>query len=94
MKLGRALKDIRKEKGISQKDLCKEIGVSKTFMSLVENDVENPSTKLIHKIANHYKIPLFSIYWLATELTDVRQDKKEGFCVVKPIIDDLLKQFY
>lgn len=51
-KLGNNLKRIRKEKGVSQSDIAKQLKVSRGFVSNIENGKSNPTLATITKIAN------------------------------------------
>ncbi len=50
-KLGRNLKRIRMEKGISQGDIARELGVSRGFVSNLENGKTNPTLATITRLA-------------------------------------------
>ncbi len=50
-KLGKNLKRIRNAKGISQGDIAKELGVSRGFVSTIENGKTNPTLATIAKLA-------------------------------------------
>jgi len=50
-KLGRNLKRIRKEKGISQGDIVRSIGMDRAFISNIENGKTNPTLATIAKLA-------------------------------------------
>ena len=50
-KLGRNLKRIRIEKDISQGDIARELGVSRGFVSNLENGKTNPTLATITKLA-------------------------------------------
>jgi transcriptional regulator with XRE-family HTH domain len=50
-KLGSNLKKIRTQKGISQGDIAKELGVSRGFISTIENGKTNPTLSTITKLA-------------------------------------------
>ena len=50
-KLGRNLKRIRKEKGISQGDIAREFGMDKAFISNIENGKTNPTLATIVRLA-------------------------------------------
>lgn len=50
-KLGLNLKKIRTKKGISQGDIAKELGVSRGFISTIENGKTNPTLATIVKLA-------------------------------------------
>jgi DNA-binding XRE family transcriptional regulator len=48
------LKDLRKEKGLTVRDLAKEIGVSWTHYSDIENGRKNPSLKLAVNMSKYF----------------------------------------
>ena len=50
-KLGLNLKRIRTKKAISQGDIARELGVSRGFVSTIENGKTNPTLSTIAKIA-------------------------------------------
>ena len=50
-KLGRNLKRIRKEKGISQGDIVRSFGMDRAFISNIENGKTNPTLATIAKLA-------------------------------------------
>ncbi len=50
-KLGDNLKRLRTEKGISQGDIARELDVSRSFISNIENGKTNPTLSTITKIA-------------------------------------------
>ena len=50
-KLGKNLKRIRTQKGISQGDIVRQLGMPKSFVSNIENGKTNPTLSTITKIA-------------------------------------------
>lgn len=50
-KLGRNLKRIRKEKGITQGDIVRALGMDRAFVSNIENGKTNPTLATITKLA-------------------------------------------
>ncbi|MBI2100121.1 MAG: helix-turn-helix transcriptional regulator [Candidatus Vogelbacteria bacterium] len=50
-KLGKNLKRIRTEKGISQGDIARSFGLDKAFISNIENGKTNPTLATITKLA-------------------------------------------
>lgn len=50
-KLGKNLKRIRTEKGITQGDIVRTLGVSRSFVSNIENGKTNPTLATIAKLA-------------------------------------------
>ncbi len=51
VKLGRNLKRIRVEKGISQGDIARALKVARSFVSDLENGKRNPTLTTISKLA-------------------------------------------
>ncbi len=50
-KLGENLKRIRTQKGISQGDIVRELGMPRSFVSSIENGRTNPTLATIAKLA-------------------------------------------
>ena len=50
-KLGERLKKIRYEKGMSQGDIARKLGVHRSYISGIERGVRNPTVKNVEKIA-------------------------------------------
>ena len=50
-KLGKNLKRIRTEKGISQGDIVRSMGMDRAFVSNIENGKTNPTLATIAKLA-------------------------------------------
>lgn len=51
-KLGKNLKRIRTEKGITQGDIVRTLGFSRSFVSNIENGKTNPTLSTISKLAS------------------------------------------
>ena len=51
-KLGKNLKRIRTEKGITQGDIVRTLGISRSFVSNIENGKTNPTLSTISKLAS------------------------------------------
>jgi transcriptional regulator with XRE-family HTH domain len=50
--LGEALREIRKEKAVSQERLALDSGLDRTYVSLLERGVQSPTVRTVVKIAN------------------------------------------
>jgi len=48
---GDALREIRKEKGISQEGLALDSGLDRTYVSLIERGVQSPTLRTVGKLA-------------------------------------------
>lgn len=57
-KLGLNLKRIRTKKDISQGDIAKELGISRGFISTIENGKTNPTLATISKLAKALEVSI------------------------------------
>lgn len=57
-KLGKNLKRIRTEKGISQGDIVRSLGMDRAFISNIENGKTNPTLATIAKLAKALGVPI------------------------------------
>jgi len=67
MNFSRSLKIIRAAKELSQQELAKKLGVSKSLVSLIESGDRNMSEELVQLISDKLCIPKELILLLATE---------------------------
>jgi transcriptional regulator with XRE-family HTH domain len=51
--LGKAIKEQRQLKGLSQESLALEVGIDRSYMGGIERGEHNVALVNIHKIANH-----------------------------------------
>ena len=56
MKVGNELRKLRKQKGMGIKTASKELGVSYTYLSRVENEHRTPSPALVKKLSSLYGV--------------------------------------
>jgi len=49
---GDALREIRKERGVSQEQLAFDSGLDRTYVSLIERGVQSPTLRSLLKVAN------------------------------------------
>lgn len=67
MSLGTAIKTARVRRNIKQKVLAVKMGVSKSYLSLIENDKREPSLSFLKKLADELAIPLSMLFVLAND---------------------------
>ncbi len=60
MSIGKIIKKRRQEIGMRANELARQIGVSQSFLSNIENDIKIPRFLLLHKIAHVLKMSLSS----------------------------------
>ncbi len=60
--LGKRIAYLRKKKGMSQLDLSIETGISKSYISDLENGRRNPSVLLLQRIASSLGVSLEKLF--------------------------------
>lgn len=61
------IENIRKERGINQEELAKEMGVSRQTISSLENGRYNPSITLAYNIAKFFNLTIEEIFCFEEE---------------------------
>ena len=64
---GQVLRTLRKEAGLSQEQLSFEAGIERNFVSLIERGVNQPTIRVIFKLANALDIPPSRMFVLVEE---------------------------
>lgn len=73
MEIGKRIKELRKSKGITQKELAKKLNKSERLIQKYESGDTNPPLPMIHEIANILDIEVST---LLKELVEI-EDKKD-----------------
>lgn len=84
MEFGKLVKKIRMEKGITQLELGKMIGLSEGTMSKIENGIRTPDIPLIEKLAPALGVPYSRLFFYENE-TDLTE---EEFLIIKHYRND------
>ena len=61
-KLGERVRDLREERGLSQRRLALMIGIDKTYLCGIERGSRNPTLATLEKIADGLGIPLAELF--------------------------------
>jgi len=60
--LGKSIAQLRKNRGMSQLDLCSEIGMEKPNLSAIENGRKNISSTTLRRIADGLKCEIGDLF--------------------------------
>lgn len=61
-RLGQRIKQLRKEKDMTQEDLAFKAGVDRSYMGFVERGERNPTLTKLNKIAQSLKVSLSELF--------------------------------
>ena len=62
--LNNNIRALRKQAGLTQADLAREVGVSRKTINTIENRVFVPSTPLALKLAAALRVKVEELFWL------------------------------
>lgn len=61
-KFGKRLRKLRIDKGLSQEELSKEVGLDRTYVGKIERGEKSPSLKTIEKIAKKLDTEVWRLF--------------------------------
>lgn len=95
MKIGTILKEQRKLKNLTIKDLSNATGISRSYISYIEHDKREPNFEVINKICNVLGLPLELILLKSVEIDKIKNKHlKEFYREVLPLVDDITKRLF
>lgn len=70
MNIGKAMKTIREENGLSRQELAKRLGCTTSALSKIENNRVSPKIATIEAFCGATKTPMARLYSIALEARD------------------------
>ena len=90
MNIGTAIKILRKQKGLSQKDLNEKTGISINALSLIETNATFPQKGTIKSICEVLEIPVSYLLFFAISEEDIPENKRLAFKSLNQAIKSVL----
>ncbi len=90
MNIGTAIKTIRKEKRLGQKDLANKCGLSVNALSQIETNAAFPHKNTIQKIAEALEVPTSYLLFFSISDEDVPAEKRDIFKTLNAAIKSIL----
>lgn len=81
--LGKKLREVRKAKGLTLKEVAEQIGKTESYLSQLENGKTNPSLASLKKLADCLGKPLVTLFEgeKSVSLNIVREDKRTKMAI-------------
>ena len=92
MKLGSAIKELRKIKNISQGELCQRANISQTALSQIETNANYPHKSTIEAIAKGLGESVAVLMLYSLEREDCPENKRGIFDVLMPSVKALVSE--
>ncbi|CAI6309770.1 helix-turn-helix transcriptional regulator [Bacillus subtilis] len=90
-KIGHAVKRLRTEKKKTVDEAAKEIGISQSYLSRIENNTQVPSLKVIEKIADYFNVHKSYLFFDEESLDSFTDPEKKLLAQQSITVDDLKK---
>ncbi len=88
MKVGEIIKLIRTKRGISQKEMADQFGISQNYLSLIETHKKRPSIETIDTFAKKFGISKEALLFVTSEIpSELDENAKQDF---KKLQDNIL----
>lgn len=94
MKIGKVIKELREGWRIPQGVLASAIGVSQTYLSLIESDKKIPSYDITEKLAIMLNVPVFYLYLAGMDQDDVPEESAVEFNLIHERLTAQIKDFF
>ena len=91
MKIGEAIKELRKNRGLSQQDLAEAAGITQTALSQIETG-SRPGEQTLTNLSKALKVPEVMIHLLTYDRNDVPRAKRELYDKLFPVVRSLIKE--
>ena len=94
MKIGQAIRILRKNDLCTQGEFANSIGVTQAYLSGIENGHKKPSLEVMENMAESFGVPLPVLFWFGIEREDVSEEKQYIYDMLKPSIDNLINEVF
>lgn len=91
MNIGTAVKTLRKERKLGQKELAERCEISVNALSQIETNVTFPHKKTIENICKALGIPVSYLLFFSISDEDIPEEKKEAFNYLNGAVKNVLK---
>jgi transcriptional regulator with XRE-family HTH domain len=94
MDLGNVIKNIRKQKKLTQNELTSLCGITQAYLSQIEGNLKEPNLSTLKAISEKLNIPLPILFFLSLTEDDVQPNKRKAFEIVSPSVKSLINEFF
>ncbi len=94
MNLGMKIKQMRKQKTLTQSEFASLCDITQTYLSQIENNLKEPNMSTLKKISTELNVPLPILFFLSMDDEDVKPEKRDAFNLVNPSVNSLVNEFF
>lgn len=91
MNIGEVIVYLRKQSGVKQKELATHVGITATYLGMIEKNQSKASMTLLSKIAAYFNLPLNALLFKAIDVDNIQNaEKSRYFKAATPIVDKII----
>ena len=94
MQIGRAIKELRQERGLKQNEFAERCGLSQSYLSHIEKGTKEPTLNMLKQISSALDIPMPILVFMSMESEDVSESKRQAFELLEPSIKGLISDVF
>ncbi|NML68221.1 helix-turn-helix transcriptional regulator [Chryseobacterium sp. RP-3-3] len=94
MDLGTTIRNIRKQRGQTQKEFATSCGITQTYLSQIESNSKEPNLSKLKEISACLDMPLPILFFLSLGNEDVKPEKRDAFNLINPSVKSLVNEFF
>lgn len=94
MDLGIVIKNMRKQKKLTQGEFASLCGITQTYLSQIESNLKEPNLSTLRTISEKLNIPLPIMFFLSLTDDDIQPNKRKAFEIVSPSVKLLVNEFF
>lgn len=95
MDIGKAIKQLRTQRGFNQTEFARKCGLSQSYLSSIEKNRKDPTLSILKQIADCLSIPTPVLVFFALDEEDIKEEsKKEVFKHMVPSIKGLINDAF
>ncbi|HXI01355.1 MAG TPA: helix-turn-helix transcriptional regulator [Sphingobacteriaceae bacterium] len=94
MDLGSIIKNIRKQKGLTQSEFASLSGITQTYLSQIEGNLKEPNLSTLKVISEKLNMPLPILFFLSMTKDDIQSNKRQAFKDISLSVKSVVDEFF
>jgi transcriptional regulator with XRE-family HTH domain len=94
MNLGSSIRELRKQRKVTQAGLASLCNISQTYLSQIENNQKEPTLTVLKQIGLQLNFPLPFLFFISMTEDDIPMDKRKAYTMLGPPVKALINEFF
>lgn len=91
MNIGKAIRDLRKQQGLTQGELASQAGITQAALSAIENGTR-PNPETLKNLCSALNVSEALVYIMGLEKSDVADTKRDLYDELFPVIQNIAQR--